>query len=221
MREKLLLLVLSLFALPALAQPTVHAPPPAHPSSPPPAREVGPPRGERERVVPAVRVNVAPPAPRVEVRGVAPSPRHIWADGHWAWRGNQHVWLGGGWVAPPAPGYTWVPAQWVNEGGGYVFYEGHWSSGYVPQPEVVYEPPPPAPEPVYVEQAPPEPIVEVRPALPFAGAIWLPGFWTWHGHHHVWVGGHYSAPRAGYRWEGARWEREGGRYRYLPGRWHH
>jgi hypothetical protein len=74
-------------------------------------------------------------------------------------------------------------------------------------------------EPVYAEQAPPEAIVEVRPAMPFAQAVWIPGYWHWHGRSHQWVGGHWSAPRVGYRWETARWERDGGRYRYYPGGW--
>ena len=170
-------------------------------------------------VVPGLRVEVAPPAPRVEVRTVAPSPNHTWIDGHWAWRGNRHVWMGGHWVMPPGAGYSWVPARWVNEVGRWVFFEGHWRSSYVAAPTTVYEPAPVGPEPVYAEQAPPEPIVEVRSAVPFAGAVWIPGYWHWHGRSHMWVGGHWSAPREGYRWETARWEREGGRYRYVAGGW--
>ena len=186
-----LLLVLP---LPALAQPAVHV------------------------VVPGLRVDVAPPAPRYEVQTVAPSPSHQWVGGHWAWRGGRHAWMPGHWVLPPGAGYAWVPARWVNEGGRWVFFEGHWRSSYVASPTAVYEPPPMA-EPVYAEQAPPEPIVEVRSAMPFERAVWIPGYWHWHGRSHQWVGGHWSAPRDGYRWETARWERDGGRYRYYPGGW--
>jgi hypothetical protein len=172
-------------------------------------------------VVPGVRVSVPPPALRVEVRPAAPSANHLWIDGHWAWRGGAHTWLGGHWALPPNPGYTWVPARWVPEGGQYVFYEGHWASSYVPQETVAYVPPPPPAQPMYVETAPPEPLVEVRPALPFAGAVWIPGYWNWHGRHHVWVGGHWSAPVPGSNWEGTRWDRDGDRYRHVPGRWRH
>jgi hypothetical protein len=106
----------------------------------------------------------------------------------------------------------------VNEHGRWVFFEGHWRSGYAATPAAVYEPPPQQ-QPVYAEQAPPAPIVEVRPGSPFVGAVWIPGYWHWHGRSHQWVGGHWSAPREGYRWEGARWDREAGRYRYVPGAW--
>lgn len=194
------LLLLSVLSFSAFAQPTVRV-------------------GVSMPVVPGIRVSVAPPAPRIEVRPAPPSPNHQWIDGHWAWRGNTHVWLGGHYVMPPSAGYSWVPARWVNENGAWVFFEGHWNSGYVAQPTVAYAPPPPPAQPVYVEQAPPEPIVEVRPATPFAGAIWIPGYWNWHGRHHQWVGGHWSAPREGHVWENGRWEREEHRYRWVPGRW--
>src|SRR4051812_49402716 len=46
-------------------------------------------------VVPGVRVGVAPPPARVEVRPVAPSRAHVWIPGHWAWRHGAHVWIGG------------------------------------------------------------------------------------------------------------------------------
>jgi hypothetical protein len=197
MTSRMLILTLGL-PLAALAQPVVVAP-----------------------IVPVIRVTIAPPRPRVEVRPVAPSPDHMWIDGHWAWRGRRHVWVGGHWMTPPSTGYAWVPARWVNEGGAWIFYEGHWTSGYNPAPEVAYEPPPPPAEPVYVQQAPPPPIVEVRPATPFPGAVWIPGTWQWHGRRHVWVGGHWSAPRPGYEWAPGGWERDGRRHRYSPGHWHH
>jgi hypothetical protein len=53
-----------------------------------------------------VRITVAPPAPRVEVRTVAPSPRHVWVPGHWRWHGNRHDWVGGHYVTPPHAGHV-------------------------------------------------------------------------------------------------------------------
>src|SRR5437870_4063630 len=94
------------------------------------------------RYVRGVRVTVAPPAVRAETRTAAPSPRHTWIGGYWAWRGGRHQWLGGHWALPPASGYVWEPARWDNQGGGWMFYEGHWRISEAPQPQVVYQPPP-------------------------------------------------------------------------------
>ena len=73
-----------------------------------------------------VVVNVAPPAPRVEV---VPAPRtgYVWAPGHWAWRKGTHVWVNGHWVAA-RKGYNWVPAHWVERPNGrWAFVDGHWA----------------------------------------------------------------------------------------------
>src|SRR2546426_12356569 len=110
------------------------------------------------RYVRGVRVTVAPPAVRVEAQPAAPSPRHRWIAGYWGWRGGQHVWLGGHWAMPPAVGYVWEPARWDNQGGAWMFYEGHWRVADQPDPQVVYQPPPPPVQPVVIEAQPPAPI---------------------------------------------------------------
>src|ERR1700689_5601547 len=48
-------------------------------------------------------VTVAPPAPQVEVVGVAPTPGYVWFGGYWNWVGGPHVWVGGHW-GPGRPG---------------------------------------------------------------------------------------------------------------------
>src|SRR5207245_2033788 len=102
---KNLILAASLLSLPALAQhPVVVAPPPG--------RAVVVP-APRAGVVGGVRVNIAPPELRAEVRPPPPSAGHTWIAGHWGWRGGAHVWLGGTWVMPPESGMIWEPAQWV------------------------------------------------------------------------------------------------------------
>ncbi len=66
----------------------------------------------------------------------------------------------------------------------------------------------PAPEPavtVYAPIAPPPPRVEVVPALPYPGAVWIGGYWGWYGGRHVWVPGYYARPRPGYHWQPYRW----------------
>src|SRR5579871_413265 len=135
-----------------------------------------------------IRVAVAPPALRVEVRTVAPSPRHQWISGYWAWRGGKHAWIGGHWALPPGGNYVWEPAAWENQNGSYVFYEGHWRNTEVPDQNVVYQPPPPPVEVDVAPGPPPAAIEEVRPAIPWAGAVWIPGYWHWNGGSHIWVG---------------------------------
>ncbi len=61
---------------------------------------------------------------------------------------------------------------------------------------------------------PPPPYAEVVPIVPFAGALWITGYWGWSGGRHAWVGGHYERARPGYGWVPHRWVQGGG------GQWH-
>src|SRR5262249_41287085 len=131
--------------------------------------------------------------------------------------GAQHEWVPGHWMLPPEGGYVWESARWANEGGQWAFYEGHWRLPPPPPTPVVYHPVPV--QQVVVETAPPAPVVEVRPAIPHASAVWIPGYWYWHGTRHFWVSGRWSAPHPGHTWEPHRWERDGVRWRFVVGRW--
>ena len=71
-------------------------------------------------------VAVAPPAPQVEVAGIAPTPGFFWFDGYWNWIGSRHIWVGGHW-GPGRAGYHWVPHTWVRAGRGWRMHEGHWA----------------------------------------------------------------------------------------------
>lgn len=73
---------------------------------------------------------------------------------------------------------------------------------------------------VVVDVAPPPPRVELIPALPFAGAVWLGGHWAWHGGRHRWVHGHWDHPRRGHQWRAPGWEHRGGRWHERRGGWH-
>ena len=168
--------------------------------------------------VPAVRVRVAPPPLRVEVRPVAPSAAHVWVAGNWAWRGGRHVWIPGAWALAPRPGHVWVEPRWVQESAQWVFYEGYWNNPVEVTPSVVYQPAPPA-QPVLVTVAPPRRVAEVRPAVPFPGAVWIGGHWHWTGAQYVWVGGSWSAPHRGYVWVPERWHQVGHQWRFEPGHW--
>ena len=62
-----------------------------------------------------VRVEIAPPAPQLEVQSVAPSRQHVWIPGHWAWRMGRYVWVPGFWDLARV-GQVWVRAHWVRVG---------------------------------------------------------------------------------------------------------
>jgi len=177
--------------------------------------------GFAQHFVAGVRVTIAPPALRLEVVPQPPSLRHQWVAGYWAWHAGRQVWIEGHWTLPPAPGYVWQPASWENRGGVWFFYEGYWRPADAPDPGAVYQPPPPPGRAEIVETAPPAPIEEVRPPLPFPDALWIPGYWDWNGLRHVWVAGRWSARPPGYVWEDYRWKhRRDGKWEHKHGHWH-
>ena len=80
------------------------------------------------------------PALREEIITVAPSPRHQWVRGHWAWRGRWE-WIPGHWfegvvaapvevveveTARPGAEYFWVRGHHVWEHGRWEWHRGHW-----------------------------------------------------------------------------------------------
>lgn len=72
---------------------------------------------------------------------------------------------------------------------------------------------------VIVDVAPPPPYAEVVPVMPFAGAVWIGGYWGWSGGRHVWIGGRWEHPRPGYYWAPHRWVATGGRWHLVGGGW--
>ncbi len=72
-----------------------------------------------------ITANVEPPPMREEVVVPAPSPQHVWIQGHWAWNGGW-VWQPGYWAIPPRPYAQWVPGHWRHQPGGWVWVAGHW-----------------------------------------------------------------------------------------------
>lgn len=71
---------------------------------------------------------------------------------------------------------------------------------------------------VYVQIAPPAPRYEVIPA-PRHGYVWVPGYWDWRGHHHVWVRGVWVRERVGYRYRPHQWVEHDGRWAFNRGGW--
>ena len=85
-----------------------------------------------------------------------------------------------------------------------------------------YSQPVPADGGVIVDVPPPAPYVEVVPAIPFAGAVWLRGYWGWHGgsHRHHWVPGRWDRPRPGHQWRPHTWVPRGERWHSQGGGWY-
>jgi hypothetical protein len=73
-----------------------------------------------------VVVKTGPPVARVEVRGHAPSPNHVWVGGYWKWSGSAHGWVAGGWRVPPHHGGVRVDGHWKKAYGGWTWAPGHW-----------------------------------------------------------------------------------------------
>ncbi len=67
--------------------------------------------------------------------------------------------------------------------------------------------------------APPAPQVEYYGRAPYAGDIWIGGYWQWAGGEYRWQHGYWSAPRPGYYWEPHRWVHDEDGWRMEGGRW--
>lgn len=74
-----------------------------------------------------IYVRVGPPRVRVvEVRTVAPSPRHDWIGGFHRWDGRAYVWVPGRWDLAPRARAVWVPGHWRHTRHGWYWIEGRW-----------------------------------------------------------------------------------------------
>jgi hypothetical protein len=82
-----------------------------------------------------------------------------------------------------------------------------------------YYPPVAGESTVIVDVPPPAPYVEAVPAIPFAGAIWIGGYWGWNGGRHEWTPGRWEHPRPGYGWRPHAWVQQGGRWHLHEGGW--
>lgn len=72
---------------------------------------------------------------------------------------------------------------------------------------------------VVVDIAPPAPYVEVVPVIPYAGAVWIGGYWGWYGGRHQWYPGRWDRPRLGYSYHPHAWVQQGGRWHLHGGAW--
>jgi len=74
---------------------------------------------------------------------------------------------------------------------------------------------------VYVNIAPPAPIVETRPVTTHPGWVWVPGYYRWNGSSYVWVHGHYAnPPHTNATWVPGHWgQGPRGRWFWRAGHW--
>ena len=90
-----------------------------------------------------------------------------------------------------------------------------------PQPVVsIYvEPPIQQPAPILVGWAPPPMLVETVAPLPFAGAVWVGGYWVWEGNW-VWAAGRWAPPpQPNYVWVHPYYENRDGAVVFITGHW--
>jgi len=52
-----------------------------------------------------------------------------------------------------------------------------------------------------------------------AGYAWVPGYWNWNGHRHVWVAGNWVRERRGYAYNAPHWVEHDGRWNLERGNW--
>ena len=61
--------------------------------------------------------------------------------------------------------------------------------------------------------------VEVVPPIPYAGAIWIGGYWGWGSGGYRWVPGRWDHPHPGYSWRPHVWVQQGGQWHSRGGAW--
>lgn len=70
----------------------------------------------------------------------------------------------------------------------------------------------------YVTSRPAEPYY-VRPASPYAGAVWIDGEWVWRGGRYAYTGGHWERPRGHRAWVRGNWQSGSRGYTWHRGHW--
>ena len=78
----------------------------------------------------------------------------------------------------------------------------------------------PRPGVVYIAEAPPPVRVEVIPAAPGVGFVWIRGFWRYNGGRYAWVSGRWERPVEGRReWVAERWVHDRNGWYLVEGHW--
>jgi hypothetical protein len=73
---------------------------------------------------------------------------------------------------------------------------------------------------VYFTEHPPVARVEVVPASPGVGFVWIKGYWGYHGNSYAWVPGRWERPAEGHRvWVAERWQHDRNGWYLVEGHW--
>ena len=73
---------------------------------------------------------------------------------------------------------------------------------------------------VYITEAPPPARVEVIPAAPGVGFVWIRGFWRYNSGRYAWVSGRWERPVEGRReWVAERWVHDRNGWYLVEGHW--
>ncbi|MGE0259586.1 MAG: hypothetical protein AB7T18_12615 [Alphaproteobacteria bacterium] len=75
---------------------------------------------------------------------------------------------------------------------------------------------------IVAPEAPPPPRVEVRPAPPQPGMVWMEGHWEWNPqtHTYAWISGKFAEPpRPRAVWSPGHWQQRPDGWVFTPGRW--
>jgi hypothetical protein len=70
-------------------------------------------------------VPTAPPAPRFERRGRAPSTRHFWVNGYHKFANGRYIWIGGHWDTQRG-NMIYVQPHYDRVDGHWRYIPGHW-----------------------------------------------------------------------------------------------
>ena len=67
---------------------------------------------------------------------------------------------------------------------------------------------------------PPAALVEVRPAIPFYGAVWIGGYYEYRHNRYIWMPGRYARPpHRGAAWVPGHWQQHHRGWRWHKGYW--
>jgi len=92
-------------------------------------------------------------------------------------------------------------------------------SAPAPAVSVNVEPAEVQPAPIAVGWAPPPMLVEAPPPMPYAGAVWVGGYWVWQGNW-VWAHGQWMGPpQPDYVWVHPYYEHRGDEVIFIDGHW--
>jgi len=73
---------------------------------------------------------------------------------------------------------------------------------------------------VTVRTPPPPALVEVRPVVPFVGAVWIGGYYTYEHNRYVWIPGRYAKPpRRDMHWVPGYWKEHHRGWKWTQGYW--